>query len=69
LPTRGHGYLAYLRRWWWRRPVSLAAKEEPDQDGSRWADARARFWTEFREGEREAEARCEAASTTGHGIK
>jgi hypothetical protein len=37
--------------------VSVAAKKEPDDDGSRWGDTRARFWTEFHEGQREAEAR------------
>jgi hypothetical protein len=48
--------LARLWRWLWRRPVSVAAKKELDEDGSRWADARARFWTEFREGQRQADA-------------
>ena len=45
--------LARLWRWLWRRPVSVTAKEL--NDGSRWADARARFWTEFREGQHQAE--------------
>jgi hypothetical protein len=48
--------LAHLRRWLWRRQVSVAPKQEPEQNGSRSADARARFWTEFREGQREAAA-------------
>ena len=47
--------LARLWRWLWRRPVSVAAKKERDDNGGRWADARARFWTEFREGQRQAE--------------
>ena len=47
--------LARLWRWLWRRPVSGTAKKERDDDGGRWADARARFWTEFREGQRQAE--------------
>jgi len=48
--------LARLWRWLSRRPVSVAAKKEPVGDGSRSADARARFWIEFREGQREADA-------------
>ena len=48
--------LARLWRWLWRRPGPVAAKKQPDDDGSRWADARARFWTEFREGQRQADA-------------
>src|SRR2546428_8276366 len=48
--------LARLWRWLWRRPVSVAAKKEPDEDGSRRAAARARFWAELREGQRQAEA-------------
>ena len=47
--------LARLWRWLWRRPVSVTTKKELDGDCSRWADARARFWTEFREGQHQAE--------------
>ncbi len=47
--------LARLWRWLWRRPVSVTTKKELDGDCSRWTDARARFWTEFREGQHQAE--------------
>jgi hypothetical protein len=57
-----------LARWWrwpWRRDGRergvvgpIAAKKEQDEEASRWAEARARFWTELREGQREAEAHC-----------
>jgi chromosome condensin MukBEF MukE localization factor len=48
-----------LTRVWrrlWRRPLGHIVKIDHDLDTSRWAEARARFWTELREGEREAEA-------------
>ena len=48
--------LARLWRWLRRRQVSVAAKKERGEDGNRRGDARSRFWTEFREGQREAEA-------------
>jgi hypothetical protein len=44
-----------LARLWtslWRRRGPLAVKTEHEHGGA----ARARFWTEFREGQREAEA-------------
>jgi hypothetical protein len=60
--------LARLWRWLWRRPVSLAAKQEPDRDDRCRAAARARFWAELREGQREAEAH-KAASLIRPGIR
>jgi hypothetical protein len=48
--------LTRLWKWLWRRPDAVAAKQPPHEDGSRRAQARARFWTELREGQREAEA-------------
>ena len=48
--------LTRLWRWFWRRRVSVATRKEPIENGTRRGDARARFWTEFREGQREAEA-------------
>ena len=59
--------LARLWRWLWRRPVSVAAKQEPAKEGEGRAAARARFWTELREGQREAEAR-KAGSVIRTGI-
>jgi hypothetical protein len=41
-----------LRRW--RSPIAVNGLHEKDRGA--WSDARARFWTEFREGQREAEA-------------
>ena len=38
------------------RRVPIAVNTEHDQEGGRWAEARARFWSELREGQREAEA-------------
>jgi hypothetical protein len=58
--------LAPLWRWLWRRPASVAAKQEPGRDGEGRA-ARTRFWTELREGQREAEAR-KAGSVIRTGI-
>jgi hypothetical protein len=40
----------------WQRLGSFARKKDQDGEGGRWAEARARFWTELREGQREAEA-------------
>jgi hypothetical protein len=48
-----------LARVWtalWRRRGPVAAKGDEDEARGRSGDARARFWTEFREGQREAEA-------------
>jgi len=48
-----------LARLWaslWRRRALIAAKTDRNEEGGGWAEARARFWTEFREGQREAEA-------------
>ena len=36
----------------------IAAKRERDQEDSRQSAARARFWADLREGQREAEAHC-----------
>jgi len=56
---------ALARRWrsLWRRAGRLrdvlgpiAAKIEGDEEARRWAEKRARFWAELREGQREAEA-------------
>ena len=47
-----------LARLWmslWRRRGPVAVKTTHEQGGS-WPEARTRFWTEFREGQREAEA-------------
>ena len=48
-----------LGRLWtsvWRRRGPIAVKTEPDREGGGLAEARGRFWSEFREGQREAEA-------------
>ena len=56
---------ALARRWrrLWRRERRwrgvlgpITAKKERSEDGSRWAEARARFWAELHEGQREADA-------------
>jgi len=47
-----------LARLWtslWRRHGPVAVKTKHEQGGG-WPEARARFWTKFREGRREAEA-------------
>ena len=51
-------YEALGRLWTslWRRRGRVAVKTDPDEAGDGRAGARARFWTEFREGQREAEA-------------
>ena len=41
---------------WWSRRRALAMRTEHDRHGGSRVDARARFWAEFREGQREAEA-------------
>jgi hypothetical protein len=48
-----------LGRLWtslWRRRGPIAVTEHEEAGGG-WPEARARFWTEFREGQREAEVR------------
>jgi len=57
LPNRLREALA--RRWtpFWRRRGPIAVKTEHGGESYGRADARARFWAEFREGQREAEAR------------
>jgi len=60
--------LARLWRWLWRRRASVAAKQESDADSGCRGAARARFWAELREGQREAEAR-KAASLIGAGVR
>jgi hypothetical protein len=44
------------RRMWGGSRGGITAKRDHDTDARRWAEARSRFWTELREGEREAEA-------------
>jgi hypothetical protein len=34
----------------------VAAQSDHDEEARRWAEARARFWTDLRQAEREAEA-------------
>jgi hypothetical protein len=36
--------------------VTLDATGDPDADARRWADARRRFWSELRAGQREADS-------------
>jgi hypothetical protein len=48
--------LAHQWRRMWGSLGGIAAKRDHNADARRWADARSRFWTELREGEREAEA-------------
>jgi len=40
-----------------RRRGSIGARRRNDELGRDWTAARARFWSEFSEGQREAEAR------------
>ena len=50
---------AALRRLWttfWERLSPADVDPEPDERDRRWAADRSRFWTEFREGQRDAEA-------------
>jgi len=49
---------AFARLWasFWRRRGRIVVKTDRNEEGGGWAEARARFWTEFREGQREAEA-------------
>ena len=48
--------LALCSRWLWRREGGGASKGDPDAEDGRRPEARARFWRELREGQREAEA-------------
>jgi hypothetical protein len=48
--------LRHLWTSWWRRRGPVAMKADHIEEGRGEAEARARFWTEFREGQREAEA-------------
>ena len=59
MPTKGTRLLEALARLWisfWGRRASVAVKTEPDRKDRGWTEARRRFWAEFREGQREAEA-------------
>lgn len=49
--------LGHLWASFWGRRGRVAVKREYDAKGRAGVEARARFWTEFREGQREAEAR------------
>jgi len=40
----------------WRRRGPIVVKTEHEEEDGGWPEARARFWREFREGQREAEA-------------
>ena len=46
---------ARLWRWFQQRPLAVSVKRQREEDGGRRAVARARFWAELREGQREAE--------------
>jgi hypothetical protein len=59
--------LARFWKWLWRRPV-VVTQHPPTEDGSRGAAARARFWSEFRAGQREADTHA-AASPLGPGVR
>jgi 3'-phosphoadenosine 5'-phosphosulfate sulfotransferase len=51
---------ALARRWgrgWWRVRLLGSGTDEGEVESTRSAAARARFWEEFRDGQREAEAR------------
>ena len=59
MPSKGQRLFAALRRLWtsfWRRRSFVAAESKHDEMDLGSAAARGRFWTEFREGQREAEA-------------
>ena len=56
--VRHCGWL-WARAAWERRVLSrIAARNARKQQSSRSDEARARFWAELREGQREAEAQC-----------
>jgi hypothetical protein len=44
------------RRMWAGSLRPPATQRDDDEEARRWAEARARFWTDLRQGEREAEA-------------
>ncbi len=50
--------MSWARLWSWLRgrPLGVSVKHQRDADGGPRAVARARFWAELREGQREAEA-------------
>jgi len=48
---------ARLWRWLRRRLLAASVKHHPDGESGRRAVARARYWAELREGQREAEVR------------
>ena len=48
---------ARLWRWLERRLPATSVKHQPEGESGRRAVARARYWAELREGQREAEAR------------
>jgi hypothetical protein len=48
--------LGRLSTWLWKRRDAVGPEAERDREGGDSSAARARFWTEFREGQREAEA-------------
>jgi hypothetical protein len=54
--------LARLWKWLWQRPVP---QQRPSGDGGDRVAARARFWAELREGQREAEAHKAASARPG----
>jgi len=56
MPNRVRETLGRLWTSLWRRRGPVAVEAEHDEEGRGWAEARARFWTEFRQGQREAEA-------------
>ena len=49
--------LRYLWTSLWRQHEPVAAEMEHDVEGVRRRGPQARFWTEYREGQREAQAR------------
>ena len=55
METRLLAALGRLWRSFWGRSFVVLKSENDEKDRS-WAAARGRFWTEFREGQREAEA-------------
>jgi hypothetical protein len=55
MPNRLREALARLWTSLWRRRGPIAVKTEHDGESRRWAEARAHFWREFREGQREAD--------------
>ena len=56
MPPRLLEVLGKLWRSFWGRRPPVAVKTEHDEKDRGWPAARGRFWSEFREGQREAEA-------------